>query len=549
MSEESPSSSSPRSPSPRDSSVEPAEGSASSGPEQARRGPAGSTPFGRYRLQSRIGSGGMAEIFRAVAMGAQGFERTVAIKRIRDEVVELADIGKLFADEARVSALLDHPNIVQVYDFGAVDGTYYIAMEYLKGRNLEQVLSALRERGQRLAPSLAVLIARDVARGLAYAHGLADDKGRPLAIVHRDVSPANVMLSHMGAVKLLDFGIARITSELRLAVTRGRALRGKCPYLAPEQITNEGEADARSDIFALGAVLWEMLTGRRLFVGSSDFEVLASVLNRDLPPPSSMVPGLPAEVDEIVLHALARDPDQRFASAGALAEALEEAVQLLPSRYRDLTSLVANLPPQPTEELRLPVAPPLSDDRRFEIVLPALPTPAALVGIADPTSLEQAGLRNEETRKVSSPELLARLSRNPDRRPTLPGRVSRTLLFTLGVALLMFVENLTSLIQPERRLPTTPRQATAAEVVVLPSPPPPPVSPPAAPPVPLAPATDTAAAANPRPAVATSKKSPPRAKRASSRGSRPKAHATRRPYRVMAPEARSRSQPIAQGRR
>ena len=144
---------------------------------------------------------------------------------------------------------------------------------------------------QRLAPSLAVLIARDVARGLAYAHGLADDQGRPLSHRPPRRQPGQHHAVAHGAVKLLDFGIARITSELRLAVTRGRALRGKCPYLAPEQITNEGEADGRSDIFALGAVLWEMLTGRRLFVGSSDFEVLASVLNRDIPPPSSLVPG------------------------------------------------------------------------------------------------------------------------------------------------------------------------------------------------------------------------------------------------------------------
>src|SRR6185436_6289899 len=157
--------------------------------------------FGRYRLLQRIGAGGMAEIFRAIAVGEQGFERTVAIKRIREEVVELTDIGKLFADEARVSALLDHPNIVQVYDFGAVDGSYYIAMEYLKGRNLEQVLTALRMRQERLAPSLAVLIARDTARGLAYAHTRSDEKGRPLHIVHRDVSPANIMLTQMGAVK------------------------------------------------------------------------------------------------------------------------------------------------------------------------------------------------------------------------------------------------------------------------------------------------------------------------------------------------------------
>jgi serine/threonine protein kinase len=423
--------------------------------------------FGRYRLLQRIGSGGMAEIFRAVAVGEQGFERTVAIKRIRQEVAELADIGKLFADEARVSALLDHPNIVQVYDFGAVEGTYYIAMEYLKGRNLEQVLSALRQRGERLAPSLAVLIARDVARGLGYAHNLADGRGRALRIVHRDVSPANIMLSQLGAVKLLDFGIARITSELRLAVTRGRALRGKCPYLAPEQITNEGEADARTDVFALGAVLWEMLTGRRLFMGTSDFEVLVNVLNREIPPPSALVPGLPAPIDEIVLTALSRDLSRRYQSAEELANALDEAIHLLPSRYGDLGTLVSGLPPQPTEELILPVSPPQGDGPRFELVLPSPPTPGvAAAGAGDLTCPGPAVSKTAPTKKVSAPDLMARWHRKPAAPVQLPRANRRRLLLGLGaVALLVVAEGLTSLAGRKPAVLVATRPASAAETV------------------------------------------------------------------------------------
>jgi eukaryotic-like serine/threonine-protein kinase len=338
--------------------------------------------FGRYRLIERIGAGGMAEIYRAVAMGAQGFERAVAIKRIREEVGEVADIGKLFADEARLSALLNHPNIVQVYDFGAVDGTYYIAMEYLKGRNLDQVLFALRRAGQRLEPALAVFVAHEVARALAYAHALRDEHGRPLDIIHRDISPANIMLLQVGAVKLLDFGIARITSEFRLAVTQGRALRGKCPYLAPEQITG-GTIDGRSDIFALGVVLWEMLTGERLFSAESDLDTIASVLNREIPPPSHFAPEVPGNVDRLVLAMLARDPGQRYRSAEVLAVDLDEAMRALPSRQRDLPELLRRLFPPTT--LELPTVSPRGESPRFALELPTMAEGPRLAGPRDVT--------------------------------------------------------------------------------------------------------------------------------------------------------------------
>jgi serine/threonine protein kinase len=519
---------------------------ASSEPSFTARAP----DFGRYRLLQRIGSGGMAEIFRAIAVGEQGFERTVAIKRIRAEVAELADIGKLFADEARVSALLDHPNIVQVYDFGAVEGTYYIAMEYLKGRNLEQVLSVLRQRGERLAPSLAVLIARDVARGLGYAHTLTDERGRPLRIVHRDVSPANVMLSQMGAVKLLDFGIARITSELRLAVTRGRALRGKCPYLAPEQITNEGEADARTDVFALGAVLWEMLTGRRLFVGSSDFEVLVNVLNRDIPPPSALVPGLPARLDEIVLTALSRDLGRRYQSADLLASALDDAIHLLPTRYRDLTALVSGMPPQPTEELMLPVSPALPERPRFELVLPPPPTPGVAAPAAeDLTRPEMAVSKTAPTKKVSAPDLLARLHHPGPVRPAVtPRPTRRRLLLGLGaVAMLVMLEGLTSLAAREPAAVSAPRRASAAEVMRLrmPLPGPDVVGDQQPPPVALTSPDDSAATPAPTPTPAPTAAAAATVRKAA----RPAAAADVRKAWVKAKRARARSRMKSQASR
>jgi serine/threonine protein kinase len=405
--------------------------------------------FGRYRLIERIGAGGMAEIWRGLAVGDQGFERTVAIKRIREEVAQVADIGKLFADEARLSALLDHPNIVQVYDFGSVDGDRYIAMEYLHGRNLDQVLLALRRTGEHLSPGLAVFIAREVARGLAHAHSLRDPRGRPYHIVHRDVSPANIMLLQAGAVKLLDFGIARVTSELRLAVTQGPALRGKCPYLAPEQITG-GNVDGRSDIFALGVVLWEMLTGQRLFGGESDLDTIANVLNRNIVRPSALVADIPPALDRIVLGALARDTDRRYRQADFMAADLDEVTRTLPSRHGDLSALITRLfglsaqeraaaaeagaravsTPHPTEprfalelptdlatdtEGSLPPVGPNDVTKALPVVdAAALPAPRAAAGP------EGAVVAEDSREVITAPDLGARLTTGRGRRAIAP---------------------------------------------------------------------------------------------------------------------------------
>jgi Protein kinase domain len=393
--------------------------------------------FGRYRLIERIGAGGMAEIWRGLAVGDQGFERTVAIKRIREEVAQVADIGRLFADEARLSALLDHPNIVQVYDFGAVDGDCYIAMEYLHGRNLDQVLLALRRTGEHLPPGLAVFIAREVARGLAHAHSLRDPRGRPYHIVHRDVSPANIMLLQAGAVKLLDFGIARVTSELRLAVTQGRALRGKCPYLAPEQITG-GNVDGRSDIFALGVVLWEMLTGQRLFGGDSDLDTIANVLNRNIVRPSALVPDIPPELDRIVLGALARDTDRRYRLADFMAADLDEVTRALPSRHGDLAALITRLFGPSAQERAAEagaraVAPPHPTAARFAVELASdLRTDAEgsppLVGPNDVTKalplVDAAALPAPRTEAAPEGEAVAEDSREVITAPDLGARLT-----------------------------------------------------------------------------------------------------------------------------
>ena len=192
----------------------------------------------------------------------------------------------MFINEARISALLEHPNIVQVYDFGQVDGDYFLAMEYLRGRNLLTVGRRVRSLTREIAPELAAYVARETARGLHYAHTLTN-AGKPLGIVHRDVSPSNIMLLRTGGVKLLDFGIARATMKLRANTPIGGLIKGKLSYLSPEQVRGQ-QVDGRSDVFSLGVVLWECLTGVRLFYNPNDLETMRNVLHRQVPKPSEM---------------------------------------------------------------------------------------------------------------------------------------------------------------------------------------------------------------------------------------------------------------------
>ena len=287
--------------------------------------------FGRYVLLERIGSGGMAEVFRAVAHGLEGFQRTFVVKRIRADHTLEADFLNMFVNEARICAVLDHENIVQIYDFGEVDGCYFLTMEYLRGKDLSTVLRKLYACKQSLDPGVVAYLGCKVARGLAYAHGLAAG-GEPLDIIHRDVSPSNIMLLRSGGVKLLDFGIAKTRPKFNVGEnTETGVCKGKLPDLSPEHV--DGQAlDARSDVFGLGVVLWEALTGRRLFVGRTDFETMQNVLKRPIPAPSLLRPEIPIELDRIVVRALERDRNRRYQSARALADDLETAMQDL--RYR-----------------------------------------------------------------------------------------------------------------------------------------------------------------------------------------------------------------------
>ncbi len=292
---------------------------ASTDPRPLVARPAERRAFGRYELLERIASGGMADVYRARLTGAAGVSKPVAIKRMRPEQAGRDGLVQLFIEEARVAAGLSHGNIVQVFDFGQVDGEYFLAMEYVHGQPLSRVLRRAREKGLHALPQpLAVLVALELCKGLAYAHTWLDEDGRPLHIVHRDVSPQNVLLGYEGQVKLADFGIAR--SRLRAHAEARSTVQGKYVYFAPEQVRGR-ELDARADVFAAGTVLYEMLCGRLPFTGDRE-AVLRHIALGEFPRPSTLSPDLSPALEHILLKAMATEREQRYPSAQAFAEAL-----------------------------------------------------------------------------------------------------------------------------------------------------------------------------------------------------------------------------------
>jgi serine/threonine protein kinase len=284
--------------------------------------------FGQYTLTARLGRGGMADVYRARREGAAGFERVVVVKKILGGHHEDPAFVEMFINEAKLSARLTHPNIAQVHELGEEDGEFFIVMEYVKGKDLLRLLRHLaqsRPQQPAIPPLVAAYIARETCRGLAHAHEHTDENGAVKPIVHRDISPQNIMLSYDGQVKLVDFGIAKALDNMK-EETRTGALKGKFAYMAPEQIGGHSPG-AQSDIFSTGVVLHEMLTGRRLFKGGSDYETLEKVQNLRVPPPSSLNRVVSPELDAIALQALDRAKGQRYARAAHMARDLDVYLQ------------------------------------------------------------------------------------------------------------------------------------------------------------------------------------------------------------------------------
>jgi serine/threonine protein kinase len=267
-------------------------------------------PFGKYLLLDRISVGGMAEVFKAKSYGVEGFEKVIAIKRILPSMGEDRDFIKMFIDEAKIAGQLTHANICQIFELGRIDGAHFIAMEYIWGKDLLQVQNRLRKLKRPMPAATACFIVAKVCEGLDYAHRKRDPMGRPLEIVHRDCSPQNVLISYEGEVKLIDFGIAKAAS--RSSRTMAGVLKGKFGYMSPEQVRGL-PLDRRSDIFALGTVLYESITGERLFQGETDFATLEKVRNVEITPPRRIDPSIPVDVEAVIMRALARDAEERYA--------------------------------------------------------------------------------------------------------------------------------------------------------------------------------------------------------------------------------------------
>ena len=275
----------------------------------------------RYRVIDRLEAGGMAEVFRGEAVSVQGFKKQVAIKRVLPHLAQNKSFIRMFLDEARLGARLNHANIVTVFDIGAADNTYFIVMEFVDGANLKHVLETLKKLGQRAGLKELLYIGLEICKGLSHAHALRDDNGVPLHIVHRDISPPNILITRGGEVKVTDFGLAKATTQLEK--TDPGVVKGKFSYLSPEAAMGK-EVDARADVFAVGILLWEALANRRLFLGESDYETVKKVQRAEVPSLSTFNAEVDAELDALLMKSMARDREQRFQSAQELGDALAD---------------------------------------------------------------------------------------------------------------------------------------------------------------------------------------------------------------------------------
>jgi len=287
------------------------------------------TRFGKYTLLDRLAVGGMAEIFLARQEGMEGFEKTVVIKRILPALTRSEGFVTMFLNEARLASQLTHPNIVQIYELGRAGENHFIAMEYIFGRDMARIIPKAAALGIPFPEVYALRIAASVCEGLYYAHQKTDAWGNPLHIVHRDVTPENIFVSFDGMVKVLDFGIAKARGQV--GRTQIGEIKGKVAYMSPEQCLGQ-PLDQRSDIFSLGVVLYEWLTGYRLFTGDSEVAVLKSITDGKIYGPSYFKPGIPAAVEEVVMRALEKDRERRYASAWDMQRDLEKAMGEFPFR-------------------------------------------------------------------------------------------------------------------------------------------------------------------------------------------------------------------------
>jgi serine/threonine-protein kinase len=304
----------------------------------------------RYTITERLDQGGMAEVFRGVAESLQGFKKAVAIKRILPSLTQNPKFVSMFLDEAKLSLYLQHANIVQVFDIGCTDESYFLVMEFVNGCNLKALQERLKQRSRRMEIAHAVYLMLECCKGLNYAHNLENpETHEPLSIVHRDISPPNILLSKNGEVKLVDFGLAKANSQIES--TDPGVVKGKFSYLSPEAASGR-QVDHRADIFAVGIILWEMFTGRRLFYGDTDYQTVELVRQARIPSLAALNPQIEQELEAIVRKSLARDPDDRYQHADELGDSLAQYLfsRRMKVTARDIASLVRDTQTEQTKK-------------------------------------------------------------------------------------------------------------------------------------------------------------------------------------------------------
>jgi serine/threonine protein kinase len=356
-------------------------------------GPTVDIHYGPYRLLQRIAVGGMAEVFRAKRTGVEGFEKVVAVKRILPHLSDNKEFVDMFIDEAKMVAGLTHPNIVQIFDLGKIDRTYFIAMDYVHGRDLRTIMRRGREKGLRIPLDLSLLVVSRVCSALEFAHRKKDERGVPMKIVHRDVSPQNILISFEGEVKLTDFGIAKAATKA--TITDSGALRGKLLYMSPEQAWGK-PMDRRSDVFSLGIVFYEMVTDQKPFLATSEMSILETVRECRVVPPSQVNPRVPEKLERVLLKALARDVDERYQDAAEM--------------YRDLERVLHERQPPTSAELTRFMELLFDEAERGEVSADAHEPPAPAMKeapvevAADPPAADAAGEHEELAGAPPPPE-------------------------------------------------------------------------------------------------------------------------------------------------
>ena len=466
--------------------------------------------LGRYQVLKHLATGGMAEVLVARSRGIEGFERHVVVKRILGENAKNEHFVKMFIDEARLAAAIHHHNVVQVHDIGTERGEYFFTMEYVHGEDLRNILFHAASSGTRVPLEHVVTIIASAAAGLHHAHEMRAADRTPLGIVHRDVSPANILVGYDGGVKVADFGIAK--AAMRTHETRSGVLKGKVAYMSPEQCLGE-TMDRRSDIFGLGIVLYELTTVRRLFKGTNDFITMSMISGATIPLPSTKWPEIPPMLETIIMKALARAPADRYQTANEMRAALEQFAKQ--ANLTASTSALGEWLVQHLGERPLPwevenLAPIVSLEVDFDGSASGVAAPPAEIPVA-PDEIVNSPIARARSRVTKTPPIMAALAATPgstddDEVAALVGvnRASRRRALWIGGAAVATVAILAIAIakltaagspEPETAAPVEPAPAITSPPVVVPPPviappvvaPPPPVVPPPVVPPPVVP--------------------------------------------------------------